>query len=278
VIVLVVIAVLVVVAIAFGLAAVAQGQVVPAPSLSAPTPGATPSPTAPEKGAAGLQSSELDGQQVWLSIPDVDPVGLAVLFPGAEEQASALLRTATAEALGAAGWAVATGEFHGASWGSPASSADVAALRAWADDQVGALPALYVSFEMGGSTSLASMLRSPKVPVACWYGAGTVTDLATVGTAVPAVGSQIVSAWGGAPSADQAINAQIDQLPTATTYRVVIPGAGADDLRVQDPQTLISALEQSGHTVSQDTAASPLTTSAQIDADDVIAMAKGCLG
>src|SRR5262245_28649518 len=86
VIVLVVIAALVVVAVAIGLAAVAHGQVVPAPSLSAPAPESTPSPTSTDAASAGgITTTELDGQPVWLSSPSAAPVGLAVLFPGAEE-------------------------------------------------------------------------------------------------------------------------------------------------------------------------------------------------
>ncbi|QIG38537.1 hypothetical protein G5T42_02785 [Microbacterium sp. 4R-513] len=269
------IAILALVAGTLALLAVVQLADVPAaaltPAESEPIPSAPPAPEA-------VTTAELDGQAVWLAKPATAPVGVAVLFPGAADDPASLLKTATAQDLLAAGWAVSTGGFHGPSWGSPSSSKDVAALRGWLGEQLGTLPVLYVASEMGGSTSLASMIRSPELPVACWYGAATVTDLATTATAVPVVGEQLVSAWGGVPDADQTVLANISAAPTTTSYRVVVPGPGAEDLRMQDAETLVSALEQSGHQVSQATAAGPLATTSEIDAADVTAMAEGCLG
>jgi hypothetical protein len=261
------------------LVALAQTSNLPAPSLTAPSPDASPSPTAsaaPEEGAP--VTADLDGQDVWLVEPAAAPIGIAVLFPGAADDPASLLQTTAAEDLLAAGWAVSTGEFHGASWGSPESSADVSALRTWLGEQVGALPTYYVAVEMGGSTSLASMIRSPELPVACWYGAAPVTDLATIATAVPAVGDQLVSAWGRIPDTEETILAQVGALPADATYRVVVPGEGAEDLRIADAETLISTLEASGLQVSETTAGGALATVSEIDAADVTATAEGCLG
>src|SRR5690349_15158113 len=106
------IAVVAVAAAVLALLAVVQLQDVPAAALTPPAPEATsPEPTA-EPGDDAVETAELEGQTVWLATPASAPIGTAVFFPGAADDPAALLKTAAAQSLLAAGWAVSTGEFH----------------------------------------------------------------------------------------------------------------------------------------------------------------------
>lgn len=258
----------------FGVAALASTRAMPAPVL---TPIAAPSPTAsPETDATGSQtatSDVLSGQGVWLEVPGTAPSGVAYLLPDATDaDAEGLLRGAAARALLQDGWAVATGDLGGLAWGSPASTASLAELRAWVEADLGPLPALYVGAGMGGTTALTAMLRDPDTAPGCWYAIAPVTDLATLVGAQPDVGEQIARAWGGVPSADDNPILGAAGLDLDTRYRVIVPSAPAE--RVADATAFAAALEESGHQVTSVVAPDSATPASLTE--DLTAFAKGC--
>ncbi|HEX5858458.1 MAG TPA: hypothetical protein VFY91_10165, partial [Microbacterium sp.] len=222
----------------------------------------------------------IDEQDVRLELPGGDVSGVAVFFPGSADVPANALTSPWALALLDAGWAVATSDFHGASWGSPSSSADLQALLAWTSSLTDATPRLFVSHGMGATTSLAAMARRPAAPIPCWYSAAPVVDLVSQVETDPAVQDQILDAWGRVPGTQEAPLAVVDTLPTETAYRVAAPPAGAPALLVQDSATLVASLESSGHAVTTATltADDPLTTddAVALDPADLLGFAEGC--
>jgi len=208
------------------------------PSRTAPPPAASPPITA----TAGDQTYRLD-------LPDSKPRGLVVLFPDAGADAAALLGGDRAVALLTAGWAVATTEFHGASWGSPQSSQDVQGLLEWASGYVEPAPLVFSSEGMGATTSLMAMSRSSSVEVTCWLAVEPRTDLKTLAQADPALEEQIVSAWTRVPKPAQLPLAVTDSLPAATVYRIAEATADAPEPVRADAAALSAALQASGHDV-----------------------------
>ncbi|HWI31658.1 MAG TPA: hypothetical protein VNT50_09195 [Microbacterium sp.] len=274
--------VIVVLAVSFGAVAVAafrQGAAPPPASLT-PAPQASPSATGTiEPAPAGVEDSltdVIDGQTVRLELPAGDAVGIAVLFPGAADDPAALLAEPWALELGAAGWAVATSDFHGTSWGSPSSTTDLQALLTWVRTQTDASPLLFVSTGMGATTSLAAIARQPLEPVACWYSAAPVVDLVSQVETEPAVQDQILEAWGRAPGTDETPLASIGSLPTETAYRVIAPPEGSPELLAENSAALVSGLESSGHTVTTTTPTAPADAAVAIEPDDLLGFAEGC--
>lgn len=271
----IVIAALVLVTAVIAVAALRSVRDVPAASLTAPPEAAAtasaPTPT-PSATATAIVTGTVGGQQAWLASPATAPVGVAYLLPDVEDDPAELVQGPVARALQAQGWAVATATLGGQSWGSPASSADLAALRTWVAEKIGDMPAVYAGTGMGGTVALMSMVRDPANPVACWYAVAPVTDLVAAVTTEPALGDRIVSAWGSVPTAEQNPILSAPQLSTATTYRVVIPAEPAS--RADDARAFAASLAQSGHDVSSVDAPEAAATSAAVT--DLISFVKGC--
>jgi hypothetical protein len=263
-----------------GIAALALAQSTAAPAASiSPAPSDSPS-AAPtdEPAASGGQSltDVVDGQTVRLELPQAEPVGIAVLFPGLAEDPSAALTTPWAQGLADAGWALATSDFHGASWGSPSSSADLQALLTWTSTQTDAGALLFVSNGMGATTSITAMARQPASPVACWYSAAPIVDLVSLAETDPTVQDQIRQAWGRLPGTDEAPLAVVETLPTDTAYRVLAPPAGAPEALVQNSDILISSLESSGHAVTTATLTATPDAAVAIDPAELLGYAEVC--
>lgn len=223
---------------------------VPAATLSpVAVPEYTPPPPPTEPAVpANLVTDTVSGQRVFLRPATAGTVGIAYLLPDSGDDASTLLVGGLADALNAAGLAIATGDLGGTSWGSPTSTTSLSELRAWVEPQVGDVPVLYFGVGMGATTAVAALSREPDVPVACTYAVAPVTDLATVATADPRVRQQIVTAWGGIPDAAENPSLLVPGLPTDTVYRVIVPAA--PEGRVADANAFVASLQESGHTVT----------------------------
>lgn len=267
-------------AVAAGVLAVgglASARAFPAPTL---TPMASPPPTTQPSASAGPVASAtevtttdvLAGQNVWLVQPGGEAIGVAYLLPDAADDAEALLGGSAARALLDDGWAVATGDLGGVTWGSPGSTTSLTALRSWVESGLGELPRLYVGAGMGGTTALTSLVREPQVSVACWYAIAPITDLAALVGSQPEIGDQIAVAWGGIPSANENPLLKTVELPQSTIYRIIAPVAPQE--RADDATAFLAALEDSGHRVTSVTAPESATPASL--ADDVTAFAKGC--
>lgn len=261
-----------------GAAALALDQSTAAPAASiSPAPSDAPSPEPTEDAAAPGETGfteVIDQQDVRLELPAGDVSGVAVFFPGSAEDPANALTSPWALALLDEGWAVATSDFHGASWGSPSSSADLQALLTWTSSLTDATAQLFVSHGMGATTSLAAMARQPAAPIACWYAAAPVVDLVSQVETDPAVQDQILDAWGRVPGTEETPLAVVDTLPTETAYRVAAPPAGAPELLLQDSATLVASLESSGHAVT--TATLTADDVVAIDPADLLGFAEGC--
>ncbi len=257
-------------------AALGSVRQVPAASLTAPVEAdataPVPSPSASEATATAIVTETVAGQQAWLAVPATAPVGVAYLLPDGEDDPAELVQGTAAQALKAQGWAIASATLGGQSWGSPASSTDLAALRTWVITKTGDLPVVYVGVGMGGTVALMSMVRDPASPVACMYAVAPVTDLVAAVAAQPTLGDRIVSAWGSVPTAEQNPILSAPQLSTATTYRIVIPAEPAS--RTDDARAFAASLAQSGHDVSSVDAPQTAATSAAVT--DLISFVKGC--
>lgn len=208
-----------------------------------------PSLTAPPATAAAVNrslASVVGDQTLRLELPEQPPRGLVVLFPDAQADPEVLLGEERAVALKNAGWALATSEFHGASWGSPTSSDDVRALLEWSRGQVGSGPVMFVSEGMGATTSLMAISRSVTGPVNCWFAVEPRTDLYAIAQADPAVEDQVVSAWGGVPTLDDLPLAITSSLPSDVVYRVGEVAEDASSVLQEDVAALMGALESAG--------------------------------
>lgn len=245
-----------------------------------PVPTLTPSEDAPalETPAPDAEQSlaaTADGQELRLDVPAA-AVGLAVLFPAAGGSAESTLAGPVASGLRASGWAVASSDFHGNSWGSPVSTDDTVALIEWAQSSSGLVPTLFVAEGMGASTSIAAMSRTAR-SVPCWYGAGPLVDLASAAASSPTVSTEISTAWGGVPTPEDNPLAMATTLSIDTTFRLAygsVSGAAGDDANVL---ALASVLADNGADVQTVQWEGTTDDLSLLDPADVIAFAEGCL-
>ena len=125
------------------------------------------------------------------------------------------------QALVRAGWIVASSDFHTDSWGNEASTDDTVNLVAWAEEQTGDLPIrLYVSGSMGGTVSLNAMTHAGLgATLLVRREAGRRPHQDGQRPRRPA-GSSARRSAATVPFDRNPVNT-IDQLPTATRYRMV---------------------------------------------------------
>ena len=214
-------------------------------------PALDPQTKTPEPVVVSPPITATAGDQTYrLDLPETKPRGLVVLFPDAGADAAALLGGDGALALQDAGWAVATTEFHGASWGSPQSSQDVMGLLDWASGYVEPAPLVLVSEGMGATTSLMAMSRSSSVGVTCWFAVDPRTDLMTLAEADPALEEQILSAWARIPKPAELPLAVAGSLPAEAVYRIAEASADASESVRADAAALSAALQAGGRDVA----------------------------
>ena len=246
-----------------------SGGTAPAATITPPPPDPTPTtePVADEP-----QETTLPSGTAWLAMPAAEPVGIAVMLPDATDDARALLDAPAADALRAAGWAVATGLLGGESWGSAAASEGLSQLHEWATGVAGPAPVMLVGSGMGATTGVTTLARVPDLGVSCFYAVAPVTDLAALVGERPEMGARIAEAWGREPTPDDNPTLLVTSLPDSTSYRVVVPEQ--PPLLTDDANGLVASLESSGHTVTSVTA----SAGDMADVDDLTSFAQGCSG
>ena len=228
--------------------------------------------------AGGTIRGELDGQPVQVTMPtgDAEPRGLAIYFHG---QGGGVMDKIDSPWLGAllrSGWAVASSEFHAESWGNPASTHDTELLSAWAEEQTGVAPTMWVSGSMGGAVSLNAILHSDVDP-ACWYGVKPAIDLTQMDR-VRGANKFIAEAYGGAPPADRNPVKRIAELPEDVRYRVV---ASPEDELVglrENGGALIYELTRRGYDITYRLVVGPHEDPSHFDAADLEQFGEFCLG
>lgn len=218
-------------------------------STTQPTLEPLPEPTQPLVVSPPITASA--GDQVYrLDLPESTPRGLVVMFPDAGADPAILLTGDAALALQDAGWAVATSDFHGASWGSPQSSQDVMGLLEWASGYVDPTPLMLVSEGMGATTSLLAMSRSTSVGVTCWFTVDPRTDLMSLAEADPAFEEQVLSAWARTPKPAELPLAVAGSLPPEVAYRIAEVPADAPEPVRADADAVSAALQAGGRNVA----------------------------
>lgn len=190
--------------------------------------------------------TELEGQDVRLDLPggDVDPKGLVVWFHGQGGDVDVRMDDPFLETLRRDGWAVASSDFHGPSWGNAASTRDVDLLEAWVEEQTGLTPDVFVAGSMGAATSLNALVNGVDPPT-CWYGvrpALSVTDM----DEVPGAERWIRKSFGRQVPPERDPIRSVGDLPTETRYRLV---ASRDDPQVdyaENAEPFVRSLSSAG--------------------------------
>lgn len=140
--------------------------------------------------------TEINGQNLRLDDPiSGDVNGVAVWFHGQGGRADTRMNEDWLNSLREQGWAVASGDLAGESWGNQAGVDAVGDLVRWAEEETGNPVKLLVAGSMGGLTSLNALAQG-EVSAQCWYGTMPVLDQTTVGN-VPDADSQINAAFNG---------------------------------------------------------------------------------
>ena len=217
----------------------------------------------------------IDGQDVRLDIPATsDPKGLAIYFHGQNGGAENRMDEPWLQALGRSGWAIASSDFHTASWGNEASTQDTVNLIEWAEKLSGEPVRIFVSGSMGATVSLNAMTHGVDAPV-CWYGVKPAVD-PTKMDAVPGANRIIQGAYGGPvpPDRNPALNA--DEFSVDTRYRMV---ASKKDqwVRYDENAGLLSQeLESRGADVSILEVKGTHDDESHFDVADLVEFAAGC--
>jgi hypothetical protein len=216
------------------------------------------------------------GQDVRLSMPPTnDPQGIAIYFHGQNGGVDNRMDEPWLQALVRSGWIVASSDFHTASWGNEASTADTTNLIAWAEQQTGNEPIrLYVSGSMGGTVSLNAMTHAGLAPP-CWYGVKPAVDLTTMGN-VPGANRIIREAFGGEVPHDRNPVNTIDRLPTTTRYRMVTSPGDTWVPEAENTGRLAAGLKDLGADVSVFTVHGTHDDPSHFDVEDLLAFASSC--
>ncbi len=221
--------------------------------------------------------SELDGQQVRLSVPGdgIEPKGLVLWFHGQGGDVDVRVGDPFLETLRHDGWAIASSNFHEESWGNPASTNDVMLLSEWAKKQTGLDPSVFVAGSMGAAVSLNAMLHGVDAP-SCWYGVRPALALTDMDR-VPGASRFIREAFGGPVPEDRNPIENVNELPTQTRYRVI---ASRDDPWVayeQNSEPFVAQLSAEGADVSEELVYGGHQSPAHFNPRDVLAFANSCL-
>lgn len=140
----------------------------------------------------------LDGQRVRLDMATSQhTVGLAVWFHGQRGDVDSYMGSGWLDSIRSQGWAVASSDLHGASWGDPEAVQDARELVRWATEHAHADVGLLVAGSMGGLASLNALIDGA-VSSPCWFGTEAVVDVTSV-SAVPESTAEIQRVYGGPP-------------------------------------------------------------------------------
>ena len=217
----------------------------------------------------------LDGQDVRLDIPATsDPKGLAIYFHGQNGGAENRMDEPWLQALGRSGWAIASSDFHTASWGSEASTQDTVNLIEWAERLSGEPVRIFVSGSMGATVSLNAMIHGVEAP-ACWYGVKPAVDPTKMG-AVPGATGIIKKVYGGPIPPDRIPVRNTDKLSVDTRYRMV---ASPNDEWVRYDENagrLSGEIESRGGDVSVLQVVGGHDDESHFDVADLVEFASGC--
>lgn len=234
------------------------------------------SPTVASADGARTVYATLDGERVRLDLPldGREPAGLALWFHGQGGDENFRMNGPWLNALRREGWAVAAGNLHGSSWGSPPAVQDAARLLAWAEKETGKKATLFVAGSMGAAVSINAMTGGLPAPK-CWYGTMPVVDLDAV-KAVPESSAQIREAWGGSvPSAMNPVN-RLSMLPISTTYRVLASPQDKWVPKVDNADVLVRDLKRTGAVVSALSVTGPHGDPSHFQDADLARFAAGC--
>lgn len=221
--------------------------------------------------------SELEGEGVRLNLPggDVEPKGLVVWFHGQAGDEDVRMDDPFLQTLTRDGWAVAASNFHGSSWGDPASTRDLDLLTAWAEEQTGLTPDVFVAGSMGGTTSLNALVNGADAPT-CWYGVRPALSLTDMGD-VPAADKWIRVAYGRQVPRERNPIRSVAELPTETRYRLV---ASRDDTQVvyaENAEPFVEDLTAAGAEVEPVLVYGGHQDEGHFNGRDVLAFANTCL-
>jgi hypothetical protein len=145
---------------------------------------------------ARTHRAEINGQNVRVDDPiSGDVNGVAVWFHGQGGRVDTRMNEDWLNSLREQGWAVASGDLAGESWGNQAGIDAAGDLTRWAEEETGKPVRLLIAGSMGGLTSLNALAQGV-VTAPCWYGTMPVLDQTTVGN-VPNADAQIREAFGG---------------------------------------------------------------------------------
>lgn len=221
--------------------------------------------------------SELAGQPVLLSLPGegIEPKGLVLWFHGQGGGVDVRMADPFLDTLRRDGWAVASSDYHRASWGNRASTRDVRLLTGWARDRTGLEPTLYVAGSMGAAVSLNAMLHGVRPP-RCWYAVRPAIALTRM-DAVPGATRFIRRAFDGPVPASRDPVANLAALPAEIRYRVV---ASRDDPWVaydENAEPFVRSLGARGVEVSEVTVYGGHDDDSHFNGRDVLAFANSCL-
>jgi hypothetical protein len=218
----------------------------------------------------------IKAQDVRLSMPPTrEPKGIAIYFHGQNGGVDNRMDEPWLQALVRAGWVVASSDFHTDSWGNEASTEDTTNLISWAEEQTRGLPVrLYVSGSMGGTVSLNAMTHAGLVPP-CWYGVKPAVDLTKMGN-VPGAVRIIKEAFGGAVPPDRNPVTTIDELPTATRYRMVTSPEDTWVRESDNADKLASGLQARGADASVLQVHGTHDDPSHFDVDDLLTFAASC--
>lgn len=215
----------------------------------------------------------INGQTMRVDLAPGKSKGLAIWFHGQGGTVQTRMNEGWLNSLRVNGWAVASSDFHGNAWGSPAAVEDTESLVKWASEKVGKDASLFIAGSMGSLTSLNSMVSGAVTPL-CWYGLQPVVDPSTVAR-VPDSGKQILAAYGGPVPASSIPARNIAHLP-AVKYRIV---SSPDDTWVparKNAAVLAAGLKASGGEVSTLAAKGEHGDPSHFNSADLLAFADGC--
>lgn len=153
----------------------------------------------PKLPSGSTSRAVLSGQAVRIDAPlSNDFVAIALWFHGQGGDADTRMNQSWLNILREHGWAVASGDLGGNSWGNSTAVRAARDLQRWATLITGKPVKLIVAGSMGAATSLNAIIRG-QIRAPCWYGTMPVFDIRSLAL-VPEFGAQLRAAFpGGIP-------------------------------------------------------------------------------
>lgn len=224
---------------------------------------------------ARTERAKLAGQHVRLdSAISPSNGGLVLWFHGQGGDRDNRMHTPWLDALRERGWAVASSDLHGNSWGDTDSVNDARQIYQWAAAKTGATHVLLVAGSMGGLSSL-NALRGGAVNATCWYGTMPALNLPVLDRQ-PQFRSEIDSAYRGS---DLAANSPA-LAPGGTFPRIRYRVLASPQDQLVDKSTnadlLVQHLRSAGLSVTTKATRGLHGDPSHFDERDLTAFAAGC--